>query len=361
MNYNELHSELFDQYLGGNLGTEAVRAFEQQLSDDAAFSEAFRIHKLLKAGIQDYGRESLKQHLKENGKMQYWGDNFWPKSMRFAAAAVLIIFLGLYAVVKRYLQPLQKPELAVKTESRAPVNTGTADSVYPPAIYSPDAPPDIAVVTAEPERIESEIMEDVVAMDDMSPSSGKNYGQEAEGTDDAGYEEIKVLSESMLSDTLYTVPVISWADANRSKTYYDNLSKPASRAETAQKKKALSLPANASNANQSTALEGKDNDKDSVGSGVTGSKKAEAEQSSSSRYKIEFWFSPVNFKGYRLTGKSIRLYGVDVNEARFYVYKAQLYLYNEGRVYILGPCPYACAFTAEPDQDVVNIILNQTR
>ena len=119
MKSNETHIELFDQYLLNQLSEEQKRAFEERLSKEPDLKEEFEIHQLLVQGIQFHGKAELKNFLKENATVTFWGGNIWPKQMRIASVAVFLVFAGLYALVHFYLQPQQHISLPFFVKHRS--------------------------------------------------------------------------------------------------------------------------------------------------------------------------------------------------------------------------------------------------
>ncbi|MCO6495064.1 MAG: hypothetical protein J5I91_05220 [Bacteroidetes bacterium] len=93
----EADIELFDEYLKGNLDSEARIVFEQRLQSDDEFKRTFDVYSTLIDGIKFSAREELKKRIAKEGEVKYI-QNIWGKRGSLAAAAILIFFVGLYFV-----------------------------------------------------------------------------------------------------------------------------------------------------------------------------------------------------------------------------------------------------------------------
>lgn len=349
MSYNDQHSEEFDLYLSNSLSDEQKQAFENKLSQDKEFSEAFYVHKLLVHGIKEHSREQLKNHLKENGKIQYWGENIWPRSMRMAAAAVLVIFIGLYAVIHFYLPPIDKNNIAVQTKTTPEPITAPLDSIKetmkaPEVVIDERAPKEdfnlkqaeIAEFNSEEVPIESIEQEDVSREADAS-----------------GYTSpYNVLSEKKISDTIVYARIIAMASYDRKDNDY------AQNKSLSNKKKSAQLPATTSNAIQEEALNKLLLD-DTSGNAKKEGKKSTEVSKPDKTIVIEYWSSPVNFKGYRYDKNILRLYSLKDQNAQVFIYNNQMYVRHDGNVYLISPCADACVYRSEPDTEIVRLILSQ--
>lgn len=349
MSYNDQHSEEFDLYLSNSLSDEQKQAFENKLSQDKAFSEAFYVHKLLVHGIKEHSREQLKNHLKENGKIQYWGENIWPRSMRMAAAAVLVIFIGLYAVIHFYLPPIDKNNIAIQTKTTPEPITAPLDSVKE-TMKAPEIALDERAPKEDINYKQAEIAEfnsDEVLIEAIEQDVA---GVEAEAMD---YQSpYKVLSEKKISDTIVSARTIYFAEVDyKDNAYSQNKS-------LSNKKKSAQLPAQTSNSVQEEALNKLLLDDTSGNAKKEGKKSADVSKPDKT-IVIEYWSSPVNFKGYRYDKNVLRLYSLKDQNAQVFIYNNQMYVRHDGNVYVIQPCPDACVYRAEPDIEIVRLILAQ--
>src|SRR5690349_20385397 len=99
--------EQFDDYLEGRLSAEEILLFEQRLTSDKLFADAFVEHKKLVAGIQAVSfRKNFKQLLKEthareigNSKVITLGENFARRHGKTIAVAASTAFIAVLSTV----------------------------------------------------------------------------------------------------------------------------------------------------------------------------------------------------------------------------------------------------------------------
>ncbi len=334
------------------MSSDEQSAFRERLARDSEFAAAFKLHELLAAGIRDHARSELKSYIKEKGEIHYWGGNIWPRSMTYAAAAVFVLFTGLYLVLRNYTTPVLEKEIAVQTESHEPESAIT-DTVM--------QAPEEAVVEQETPITHAPILADQDAEETVSGSFDKEELKDAKigESDDAMISEdvavkYNVLSEKMLSDTILSAPVLlalntevpASADYEYSRNQMSGVSKSSK------------SPATASNREQSEALK-----KQKTVLQDTAVSNAETKSlwklEEAKTLVIEYWYSPVNFKGYRYNNNTIRLYGIDKSSCRMFVYNNEVYMRHDGKVYLLSLCPLACVFHIETNTEIINLILRQ--
>lgn len=349
MNYSEQDSELFDRYLSGTLDEATWKAFEERLREDAAFAEAFRVHTLLTEGIKANARMELKQHLRENADIQYWGGNMWPRSMRFAAAAALLIFSAVYLLIRFYVNPAATKAPLAHTETgpaaQAPVHS-PSDTLYPTeepelAQLSKPAAPPMEIQAAEAET--ADIPSPIEDTEKKSADIGNVYAAEA----DMG-ESPQVLREIKLLDTMYqalvinSAPVASKMAAAESKTYNNY---------ALSRKKSSKAPSALNNSRQAETQNREEPD--------SGAKQLK-HPAPVEKLQVQYWSSPVNFKGYSYAGTELRLYSLNPYKVKLLILDKVLYLLYEGTVFRLDPCSSACAFAREPDSDIAETIRTHT-
>lgn len=355
MNAFERHSEQFDQYLSGTMSAEDQKAFEALLQKDEAFASAFKLHILLREGIKESARQDLKQHLREHGKVEYWGGTMWPRSMKFAAAAALLVFASLYVVIRYYIKPETVQNMAVNQPVEVPV-LKQADTMPENNLMAQEGalesntipPPPPPVQSLEMNNVEYDMQTDNV--DDMVAGEMEDIKREDSytGTPD-------ILTEKLLYDTIYFASALAPVSdgekdgAVAEKQLYAN---------NVRKKSASRIPATSSNSNQAEAVAKQKTDS-SVIKTNTMIKKHTTEVKS--RLHVEFWSSPVNFKGYRLVGYDLRLYSVNREQIKLVYVGTRLYMVFEGRVFELPPCNSACNYTPEADTDITSYILEHTK
>jgi hypothetical protein len=67
---------------------------------------------------------------------------------------------------------------------------------------------------------------------------------------------------------------------------------------------------------------------------------------------IEFWESPVNFKGYRLGKDKMIVFGIVPDDVKLIKHKTDLYLVTINNVYLIKPCNDFCALKPIKDKSV---------
>lgn len=348
MKSNETHIELFDQYLLNQLGEVQKKAFEERLSNEPNFKEEFEIHKILVQGIQQHGREELKNFLKENATINFWGGNIWPKQMRVASVAVFLLFAGMYVLIHFYLQPKsQGNNTAIITEksTELDVNNITKDDTVPvpPATEVPNTLSNVESMEIEIPVIEDEIQNPSEEIDMMEKETESELATKQ-------LNDYQVLNERKLSDTVLFVMNIP----------VNNALKEEASIKVVKKSKSPTIPSNTQNSplnnnagqlNLDTSANVKYENSDKKGL----SKKVSA----SVKYQIEFWTSPINFKGYKLINQTLQLYGLSNNQVQLKMMNNQLYLIHKQTVYVLNTCVDGCAYKPLNDEELESILLNK--
>jgi hypothetical protein len=386
LNYNEEHNELFDLYLQGKLQGADLAAFESRLSADKAFAEAFQVHRILVEGIRDHGRQELKNYLKEHGKVHLAGKSARPFNMRYAAAAAIVLVAGIYAAVHFYISPSTAPEIAVSTHKEKALSTDSngaysvpehlqehlAENSPPPPALKEEAINQPSAFQA-PEVVETEIIDrDEIGLPPVADVVESDLVKRE--------DNLTVLSEKRLQDSTMTVPVLfvfldeQQSDKEESKTRpLSEISVKKATTESYEpqrnraKGKSAKLPRNYDNNASNSNNSGNDTYKavaDSVQ--VTGNAPAangayvKANKDLSNRkIQVEFWQSPVHFRGYKYTANNIILYSVQPASARIFIVNGKTYLRTEGIVYLLESCADGCEFKPETNKQIIDFILQQ--
>jgi hypothetical protein len=349
LNTNETHIELFDQYLLNQLSEAERKAFEERLQNDLEFKEAFEIHQILVQGIQFHGKAELKDFLKENATVTFWGGNIWPQKMRIASVAVFLVFAGMYALVHFYLKPQNQSNntaiVSEKSTETVQSNPTSIDSIQAqPSTELPNLLSEGEVMNNEIPVIEEDFQNPVEALDDNIIE----YEMESEVSAKESMD-YQVLKERKLSDTILlavNIPV--------NYTYKtDALNK------SPKKSKSPTIPSNTQNSplnnnsgvlNTDTAFTAKAESNETKGL----SKKIVGP----AKYNVEFWTSPINFKGYKLIKQTLQLYGLGSASVQLKVFNNQLYLIHKQTVYVLNPCIDGCAYKPLNDEELESLLLD---
>jgi hypothetical protein len=360
---NQENSDWFDAYLRNELSEADKLSFELKLKEDTAFNESFQIHAILVKGIEVEGRKELKNFLKENTVINYWGQNFWSKTMRYASVAVFLFFAGLYALVHFYLQPKTQNNIAIVSEKETiSPKTEPNETELKESEQTPPQPPTINELAIEDTEI------------DEITSSNENIGLtlQEESLDKDGYnddeqmmpepssEQAKktsdyyVLKEIKLSDTLLlAVHVVKKIDYSNT----DNLYKPKTLS------KSPTLPRNVQNSNLETSGVNKNRQVSNDSASVSKTEVKETKTNvkiieAQPKYQVEFWTSPINFKGYKFVNKTIQLYGLGTTNVQLKTYNNQLYLIHQKNVYPLSQCIDGCVYKPLNDDEIEALLLD---
>ncbi len=345
MNYNESHTDLFNAYLKRTLSDADLMAFEKRLKEDTEFAEAFALHQLMVEGVKDHARAELKQFLANSANPATGkGKIIRFSNMQWAAAAVIVVIIGIYAVTQFYIQPKTEHELAIEKPAELMPVPPSADSGI---AKSESTPTDSMLVFTETNAIESnrssEVMEPLVQEADdagAAPSidnvSDKDLGMAESDNFKIEDKKYDVVPEKKLKDT----SVYLYSLAYEAPSYTNN--------NYGSKKLGVSkLPSN-SNTKPATA--------DKVD---TEGPKKKNQKASAIKITIEFWQSPVNFKGYKYWGNTVQLYGADQATARLFIINNEFYLRDNGKVYLLLISPDATPYKPILDDNLTQFILSQ--
>jgi len=382
LNDEASHIDLFDRYLRDELSPVEKSGFEKRLTEDTAFAEAFRVYNILVEGIRDHGKQELKNYLKAHGKVHIHGSSFWQGKTRYAAAAAVLLAIGVFAVITYYIRPNGAPEMALENlkEEQALMDTSNIQ-LLPPAIAEAienkrAGDMESPVVSerelrdevyhnadAAPESLASGTVEAAPVMEEKNEWKDEQYGKYKYKS----AEDIFIAEEKKLKDTTLLIPVLwaSFDDEETMKTQTSIIKKNTNdggyAGENRKKTKSMAkIPANASNnANMGTADDVKSFKTDSIS---LNSKPTLAEKDKEANGKpmhIEYWQSPVNFRGYKYIGNTIQIYGLASSNVKLYIYNNIIYLKTDGIVYELAPCEEGCAFKTVSDKGITDFIIKQ--
>lgn len=355
MNFNEQHIDQFNAYLKRQLSAEDIIAFEQRLKSDAEFAKEFEMHSLLVEGIKEHGRMELKSFLKDNVSLPHVGSktNFFNmRSMQWSIAAALVLIFGVILVVQYYIKPTES------TEEIASKNVITSSDTSTPLVQTePKESSDTSTAFLEMLAVKKENADEVAppTIDDLS-------NEKAIAEDDASYinegkysasptvvEDIDIATEQKLNDTTITLALLSYS-IGYSKDYDGITDANNSKPQTIDKKVTKSkYPYN-------TSVETTNKNETVIDSNAVSKKLSKVV---SKTLNVEYWKSPVNFKGYRYIGNTVYLYGVTKDNSRLFMVNNKLYLRTNNIVYILMPTTDSLPYKTEADTDITNYILKQ--
>lgn len=348
MSQDHLYIEEIDAYLQGKLNPEEMAVFEQKLNSDPVFAEAFYNQKLLSELIKENARLELKAYLNTHAKTKVVSSSNWLQSKIFAVAATLIILIGAFIVFQYYSSPKLEETLAIETSLPSPETKREE-----PNIERPDANiSEIPEINTEKEMAEMPppTIEELESVEkELADAPAPVMESRTESMKDDAEFDYKIAQEIKNKDTFLYATALTMLDVDGNNNSY-GFNK------TTAKSKSAQFPAAASNSNQGKALE---DTKIFVDSSSGKKAKLSKPVASKTKYTVEYWTSPVNFKGYRLTNTTLQLYGLNSYTCRLFTVNGNLYLRTQGKVYVLSPCVDACAYKLEVDPDIIQFILNQ--
>lgn len=353
MEINEQHIELFDNYIFNRLSTDEKQNFEQKLLQDSIFAQDFETYKILVLGIQDLGKAELKDFLKAQPKPEIKTILLWRKPLAIAASLALLITIGYFA--KNSFLP-KTDEIAIKNEPKIePTITAPQqkDSIQPTITFteieSVKKDEDNNLIEVEKQMADAD--PPPVLLDDYEIEAASKSVPNAPLKTTENDDDYKVLTEKKLSDTLIFANLLALNDDKKDRLAEESLKTNG----YATKKKSAQIPATVNN-NVGRTMDNNTNFRLDT---IEFKKLEKRKTQSITKYTLEFWQSPLNFKGYKFVGNTIQLYGIANNNIKVFLLNNTTYLRANGEVYPLKYCTDACLYKPEIDIAIVNFILAQ--
>ncbi|MDI1234286.1 MAG: hypothetical protein PSX81_08395 [bacterium] len=348
MNTHDHHTDQFDLYLNNRLEAGERAKFEGKLLNDEVFNKAFTEHKILVLGINDFGKQALKNYIKEQTKDGVNGTQLKVMRAFYAVAASLVLVIGLVFVYRQFGNASSQKAMEIAAEPEA--ITVPADTLVQPNTTFMEMEAVKKEESVEMDRVavqdENAVMQEMQIQDDATLADLKASESAGENAPSTSLDNYKIVSEMKLRDTvLLALYVVNLSDELANK---DNVN-----SEKKLSKAKIPSTYNNNNYNNKPAVNEK---ADSVVR-----KKLKVDVVKTDKYNIEYWQSPINFKGYKLVGYTLQLYGLGANQSKLKLYKVdyQLYLRLNGIVYALRSCVDGCAFVQEQDDVIRELILEQ--
>ncbi len=116
MNFDDNISEVFDNYLRGQMTEVEEREFVEQLKNDPSLKQAYETHRTIVAGIRNARKKELKEYIKKNAKIRYIG-NVWNSKWVMTSAAIFVIFFSAYIIVEYVVKPASSEKIAATEEA----------------------------------------------------------------------------------------------------------------------------------------------------------------------------------------------------------------------------------------------------
>lgn len=329
---------LIDAYLNGELLGRKLDAFKAQLKEDTELQQAVSTQKAIIAAIENSREKELKALMTKGTSARVVAMSPKSKFAMATAATVALLAVAAIYIIPTFNNKAETADATVEnTESEEPItfvdSEQKGDSNYR-ANELEDTKVDtqtLAVVMPEEKAIVPP-MPEVVTTDIESvydyDGAQEDDAIEEEATDDIAKDIVKtetnsitqaptqdandqILKDELIGSKAFTVLSLSpsFESENLSEVSVQTTSKrKKSRAEKKAQKEAAENATRADNTSTTTR-------------GI----------------KVEYWKSPVNYKGYKYNGATVQLYGVtqDKNLA-FKELDSRLYIKMDGKQYYLG-------------------------
>jgi len=362
LNFNEQHIDQFNAYLKRQLSADDIMAFEKRLKTDPEFAKEFELHSLLVEGIKEHARTELKSFLKDNVSLPHISSkpNFFNmRSMQWSIAAAIVLILGVILIVQYYIKPSESTEELATRNVITSSDTSTPLVQSEPKESSDTSPEFIEMLAVKKENADMEapplsesLTEETSAGKPVvvDEADGKFYTDRTLVDNEVAIEDNNIATEQRLNDTTITLALLFYNTAYK-KDYNSNDDASNAQPQTTDKttKSKSKYPYNA-------GVEATNKNEIKVDTNAVSKKLSKA---STKTYKVEYWKSPVNFKGYRFINNTVYLYGVTKDNSKLFVVNNKLYLRTNNTVYILTPTTDSLPYKTEADTDISNYILKQ--
>lgn len=304
--------ELFDNYHKGVLNQNEMDAFETRFEEDADFREAFILYQLTTESIIAHKKESLRQYLKENTTQKGLLRNIWGVKWSLISAAILILFGLMYFALERINKQEIQQDLADNRSSHADsiaakqkTSSNAIETKTPDNPQADSESPNIDTLTAGFDQIalmpvETEITEKFTG----TQASAAEAGQVDEE------DLFPIVSDDAIQDTLI-YPIL--------------------------------LPGNNQNDTSTARV---------------------LKNSANSWIRLEIRKSPIDYKGYKYDGKTLTLYGLELEQLKVFrllihadLLVWQTYILEKNKVYAIRETPQYERLVEEKNPELIKTIL----
>ena len=313
---DEQKYHLINQYLNGELMGRALDNFKAELKDPE-FQKEVELQRQIIEAIKKQRKAELKAYISENSKVTYF-QNSWGNKWNYASAAIVILFVSAFFIMKFYNPNPNSTEIVV-TEKPDTTSLAQEDSITQldtqtlaiqdvtiPNVERADEDVD-SEIEESPEDIELDETADKIEEtntdagfqtedEELVPTAEKSANRVSPNAD------LEVKKDQLLSTKSFTVVMFS-----------PNFGTGAGKTSNSDSNKTVS------------------------DTEITTAKTSERYKENTSRIlQVEFWKSPVNFKGYQYSNSGLKLY--DISEDANLVFKeldGRLYMKTGSKYYYL--------------------------
>lgn len=258
--------DLFDRYLRGELEQKELDSFLAQLESDEALKEEFDTYHYLVEGIREHEKQELKAFMaqRNKGEQKYIGSP-WSKSFTYAAAAILLAFGLLYVVLDNQVKD---QDVAVNDRIVVPKTPEPTQAPEGEKVQEAETPESVEphVHTKTPVDTGSDMKDEGDEPQTPKKKDPLYYPEPGDPNRMAGSskDDFPVKEDSRILDTLITLSI-------RMEKY---------------EKQTIDSSGAAPGEERSITLK-------------------------SEKILVQFWKSPINYKGYRFDGRKLVLFGLD--------------------------------------------------
>ncbi len=319
MESKEPNIEEIEKYLTGQMSAFDTGLFEVRLSSDEALREQLESVRMAIEVAKQYRAHELKLYIEKNAPKVY-KNTFWQTTIIYAVAASLVLLSASYGVLvyfdKDKKQVAQEFELKPGLKDNPPEHLGRKGEQQKNEIETKAAEGDVLTLDEKTNYISDSIYP--ITKDEDKKQANKDYDGGIVAMEDIPAtiqtaDNFKVQTDELLLDTNFTT-YLAMEVPNAEKK--------------ALKKKSMMLPqsTNSYRNNQTPAgnkqVENNNNETDKS-----------IEYKPQQMLNVEFWKSPVNYKGYRYNTKKMIVYGMKPTDMVLIKVKGTLYIKSAGQYY----------------------------
>ncbi|MFY0642835.1 MAG: hypothetical protein JXR19_00055 [Bacteroidia bacterium] len=329
-NLDEKTYHLINQYLKGELKGRAMDEFKVRLKDEAFARQVAEQSAIIDA-LKQVRKEELKALFKQETKTRYI-QNQWGNKWTYASAAIVILFVSTFFIMKFFV-PNKDRHLATEELQ------DSADS------------------TIANELPETEIDTQLLAIEDATPPNPMALEETTETIDTLLVPSIEIVEDEMDEDMDGVISTVEEevTEANEPEQVDEIVVKSDKKIASKRYKVPQYSP---TFAEQTQATRSKDTAGELLDSQVVNAGASDAvEEIKTVNLNVEFWSSPVNFKGYKYSKDGLQLFEIAPTQTLTFKFLDQrLYLKLGNSFYFLEKNNEFNKFVAVSNQTLLNVL-----
>ena len=329
MSEEPLHTDDIDKYLMGQMGVFEQGLFEHKLAQDDELKLELAIRKKAMEMIEWQRANQLKEYIKRNTPHKRVL-TFWQQVAVYSSVACLLFFVLSWAMLTLYFPENNLAINQNKTtqENKTDITDSNGNNGYTAPeitndqiVQSPNTPSQVQDSAATVESMNNEVKSDIASAQeqDVPPAAASSNAS----------DEYVIKSDALVLDTVfYAASFILNTDRAI-----------ASRAPEAESK---AKPIVKGNKTTSVA-------EDTAAIPMV--------KNATLTLKVEFWQSPINYRGYKFNGMRVQLYGIqNPQKVKFKVINDELYMLNQGQVFHIIKEDRYNSYWPETDKAVLKML-----